>query len=324
MAELKDAYGRILNYVRISLTDRCNFRCSYCMPEEGVKCISHDEIMRYEEVLYLCSVFSELGVQKIRFTGGEPMVRKGLIPFLASVRHKMPDMKIALTTNASLLDTYASSLSSIGLSSLNISLDTLCPEKFKQITRLGELSSVLSGIKAAKAAKIDKIKINTVLIRGFNDMDISELIEFAKTEGHILRFIEFMPLDDSIWSKNSYISAEEIVKILENKGYIPLNESKTSSDGPALYYIHETEHNVVGVIAAVSNHFCADCNRLRVSPSGSLRTCLFSPVEIPLRQLIARQDTKALKELILENALKKPRCWDDVRNGHLNMSKIGG
>ena len=324
MALLIDDYGRHLNYVRISVTDRCNFRCTYCMPAEGVKCMEHKDILRYEEITLLCDAFWQLGVRKFRFTGGEPLVRKGMMDFLASLKVKYPEMKIALTTNASLLGEYSKRLAEIGIHSLNISLDTLDPVKFASVTRIGNLSSVILGIRAAASAGIKNLKLNAVLVKNFNDSEIGELLAFAKREGLMLRLIEFMPIEDSVWSKDSFISGEEILKMLPNgESWVPMN-SKTSEDGPAQYYYNKISDDTIGIITAVSNHFCKNCNRLRVSASGGLRTCLFSPDEVSLRPIIAMNDIELLKDKILESIKSKPKCWNDVRTGQLHMSGIGG
>ena len=208
MAVMTDDFGRDLNYVRISVTDRCNYRCKYCMPPEGVEYLEHSEIMRYEEISFLCSVFWELGVRKVRFTGGEPLVRKGLVSFLKELNREFPEMKTALTTNGSLLEEYAEGLAQANLHSLNISLDTLDPVKFAGVTRLGDLDRVISGIRAAVKAGLRNIKLNTVLIRGFNDGEIAALMNFAKRERVLLRLIEFMPLEDGVWNEESFISGE--------------------------------------------------------------------------------------------------------------------
>lgn len=324
MAGLVDTYGRLLRYVRISVTDRCNFRCAYCMPEEGVRCMKHDEILRYEDISFLCSVFWELGVRKFRFTGGEPLVRKGLVDFLAGLKKDFPEMKLALTTNASLLERCAGRLAEIGLHSLNISLDTLDPQKFAKITRVGSLDAVIKGIRAAKRAGIKNIKLNTVLIRGFNDTEIGNLLAFSKKEGLLLRLIEFMPLEDDVWNEDNFISGSEILSLLpDSEAWKPEKEGG-AEDGPARYYANEKTGDSIGVIEAVSNHFCASCNRLRVSASGGLRTCLFDENEIPLREMIKTRDRAGLTGLILAGAGEKPRCWGDVKAGKQHMSRIGG
>lgn len=324
MAEVIDSYGRHLNYVRISVTDRCNFRCTYCMPPEGVKGIDHNDIMRYEEILRLCMVFRELGVKKFRFTGGEPLVRKDIVPFLAKLRLQLPAVKIAMTTNGFLLEKYAQKLATVPIDSLNISLDTLNHDKFKRITRVDGIERVFSGIRAAVNSGIKNIKINTVLIKGFNDTEISQLLKFSAEEGVLLRLIEFMPLHNSIWNEKHFISSNDILAILKESGDWKLQNSVAFEDGPAKYYRNEKDGAKVGIISAVSDHFCSSCNRLRVSASGNLRTCLFSPQEFPMRELLANPDTTRLKEAILENIKNKPKCWKDIRTGKSRMSSIGG
>ncbi|MEA4873730.1 MAG: GTP 3',8-cyclase MoaA [Synergistaceae bacterium] len=324
MDRLIDDFGRDLNYVRISVTDRCNYRCKYCMPAEGVEFLEHNEIMRYEEISFLCRVLWELGVRKVRFTGGEPLVRRGLVSFLKDLNKEFPEMKTALTTNASLLGQYVEDLVQANLHSLNISLDTLDPVKFADVTRLGNIDDVISGIRAAVRAGVRNIKLNTVLIRGFNDGEIGNLMAFAKREKVLLRLIEFMPLEDDVWNEDAFISGEEILKMLPEGDSWIAEKPASAQAGPARYYRNEKTGDSIGIITAVSNHFCKYCNRLRVSATGKLRTCLFAPDEIPMRPLILNSDSKGLKELILKSIKNKPRCWSDVRAGHQHMSGIGG
>ena len=324
MDRLIDDFGRNLNYVRISVTDRCNYRCKYCMPAEGVEFLEHSEIMRYEEISFLCRVLWELGVRKVRFTGGEPLVRRDLVSFLKELNGEFPEMKTALTTNGSMLGQYAEELAEANLHSLNISLDTLDPVKFADVTRLGNIENVISGIRAAVRAGIRNIKLNTVLIRGFNDGEIGDLMAFAKREKVLLRLIEFMPLEDDVWNEDAFISGEEILKMLPEGDSWQAEKPDSAQAGPAKYYRNETTGDSIGIITAVSNHFCKYCNRLRVSATGKLRTCLFAPVEIPMRPLILNEDSEGLKELILDSIKNKPRCWSDVRAGHQHMSGIGG
>jgi cyclic pyranopterin phosphate synthase len=324
MDRLIDDFGRDLNYVRISVTDRCNYRCKYCMPAEGVEFLEHNEIMRYEEISFLCRVLWELGVRKVRFTGGEPLVRRGLVSFLKDLNKEFPEMKTALTTNASLLGQYAEDLVQANLHSLNISLDTLDPVKFADVTRLGNIDDVISGIRAAVRAGVRNIKLNTVLIRGFNDGEIGNLMAFAKREKVLLRLIEFMPLEDDVWNEDAFISGEEILKMLPEGDSWIAEKPASAQAGPAKYYRNEKTGDSIGIITAVSNHFCKYCNRLRVSATGKLRTCLFAPDETPMRPLILNSDSKGLRELILESIKNKPKCWSDVRAGHQHMSGIGG
>lgn len=324
MGGLTDEYGRNLNYVRISVTDRCNYRCKYCMPPEGVEFLEHNDIMRYEEIIFLCEVLKELGVRKLRFTGGEPLVRRGMVDFLGELNRKFPGMKTALTTNGSLLAQHAEWLAEANLHSLNISLDTLDPVKFADVTRLGKIEDVIEGIRAAVRAKIRNIKLNTVLIKGFNDDEIEDMLKFAKREKVLLRLIEFMPLEDDVWNKDAFISGEEILAMLPGGDAWKPEKPGAAEAGPARYYTNSETGDSIGIITAVSNHFCRYCNRLRISATGRLRTCLFAPDDIPLRHLILKSDKEGLKDLIMGSVRSKPGCWMDVRTGHQHMSGIGG
>lgn len=324
MAGLTDLYGRSLNYARISVTDRCNFRCAYCMPADGIECLAHSDIMRYEEILFLAENLHSLGIRKIRITGGEPFVRKGLTDFIRELREELPDIKIALTTNASLLKQYIKPLSEAGVNSLNISMDTLDPLKFNKITRIGDISSVLESIDAASEAAIENIKLNTVLMRGFNEDEVGDIISYANKRKILPRFIEFMPLESDVWNKNSFISWKEITDSMPGAEAWKPMPVPSGDEGPARYYINRENGCTVGVISAVSDRFCRGCNRIRISASGKLRTCLFDPHETPLRDLIVSRDAAALRERINDAVKNKPRYGEDVRNGALHMSNIGG
>ena len=327
--DIRDRNGRHIDYARISVTDRCNYRCVYCMPEEGVTYIPHENIMRYEEILCLCQILEELGVKKVRFTGGEPFLRKGLVPFLKEFREALPNMAVSLTTNASLLSPYADSLSSIGLSGLNISLDTLDPAKFHAVTRNGDIEDVLKGIRAAKDAGIANIKTNTVLIRGFNDDELADILNYTWGVGVTPRLIEFMPLGDNVWKSDKFIGAPEILDILGGMGEwterlkTPDGGSATPM-GPAKYYVDGRTGNSVGVIEAVSNHFCDSCNRLRITASGVMMACLFSTGGTPLLELIRNGERDAIKSAILKGINMKPDWWEETRDGKQKMSGIGG
>ena len=329
MADIRDRNGRCIDYARISVTDRCNYRCVYCMPEEGVSYISHKDIMRYEEILFLCNILDELGVRKIRFTGGEPLLRKGLVPFLKEFRTTLPNMAISLTTNASMLSGYAEALSAVGLSGLNISLDTLDPVKFHSVTRNGDIKDVLSGITAARDAGILNIKTNTVLIRGFNDDELHDILNYTWNVGVIPRFIEFMPLGDDVWKSDKFISAVEILNMLSESGNWVLQQKTAERGdaiplGPARYYTDNRTGRSVGIIEAVSNHFCDSCNRLRITASGVMMACLFSTNGVPLLELIRNKEKNRIKSAILSGINMKPDWWEETRDGKQQMSGIGG
>jgi len=330
MAGLMGSYNRKLDYVRISITDRCNYRCRYCMPEDGIACLGHDEILSYEEILELCRLLLGMGVRKVRITGGEPMVRKGLIGFLKRLVAELPSLHVALTTNGSFLLSTAEELSGIRLSGLNVSLDSMDPEKFRFLTRLGSLEDVLEGIRAVRSKSGIPIKINTVLIRGFNDGDVPALLSFAKSCGAVLRLIEFMPLDDSVWSRDRFISADEILENLpERENWVPEISGRRDPnhgvpEGPARYLVNARTGQRLGIIAAVSHHFCETCNRLRVTASGELRSCLFSNEGVSLREALREGDLETVRKLILAEAEKKPKCWKDAAASSQHMSQIGG
>ncbi|QTX33544.1 GTP 3',8-cyclase MoaA [Aminithiophilus ramosus] len=322
---LKDRLGREISYVRISLTDRCNFRCVYCMPEEGVPFIDHDLIMTYEEILYLCEIFRDVGIKKIRFTGGEPFVRKGMIAFLKEAQNRLDGVNIALSTNGSFLMETAHEINKISLKSINISLDTLDNYKFQKITRYGDLDVVKKGIIYFSKISQIPIKLNCVLIRGFNDQEMPELISFAREYGLILRFIEFMPLDKDVWDEGGFISSDEIVERLKFYDNWVLQEEKANYfDGPAKYYVNHRYNQKIGVISAVSHHFCSSCNRLRVTALGELKPCLFSDEVIPLRDYIRNRNYNEIIKSIHRSINLKPVCWKNLNKSGKHMSQIGG
>ena len=329
MAYLSDARGRRIDYARISVTDRCNYRCVYCMPEGGVSLLGHAEVMRYEEILFLCAALEELGVRKIRFTGGEPLVRRDMISFLLEFRKRFPDMAVALTTNAALLSRYAGELAALRLSGLNISLDTVDRRKFREITRTGEIEDVFEGIGAAIRAGIANIKTNTVLIRGFNDDELLNIMQYAWSNDIVPRLIEFMPLGDDVWNREKFIGATEILAIMSRHGEWLREEGGDESEedpprGPAKHYRDRETGRMFGIIEAVSNHFCATCNRLRVTAEGKMKACLFGHAGTDLLPLLRLRDMPALKTAIAEGVSLKPGDWEDVRDGKLSMSVIGG
>lgn len=321
---LTDRYKRKIDYVRISVTDRCNFRCRYCMPEEGIPLLDHRDLLTYEELSFLCDTLHRMGVRKVRFTGGEPLVRRGFLGFLRGIRDSMPNLKVALTTNGALLDLYAREIGEIGISGLNVSLDTIQEDKFRYVTRNGELKRVLEGLRASREVGIRSIKVNTVIIRGFNDDEIGDILAFCQENDYLLRLIEFMPMDDGVWSKESFVPAEEILSKVNRGGrWVPFSTGEEVA-GPARYYWDPETGQRIGVISAVSSHFCAWCNRVRVSATGKMRACLFAKEETDLRRFIASGDREGLMAAIADTVNSKPRCWEDVATGDLHMSQIGG
>ena len=322
---LKDRFERQLNYVRISITDRCNFRCLYCMPEEGLEWIPHDRIMTYEEILFLAQVLKGMGVEKVRFTGGEPLVRKGFFPFLDAFNASVTGVRTVLTTNGSLIPQFIDEISRSGLSGVNVSLDTLDEDLFRFITRGGRLQDVIEGIGLlAKRTEIP-IKINTVLMKGVNDGEVKALLDFARFNRAVLRLIEFMPLDDSVWKKDLFIPASAIFqKLPDPEKWERLDKSSDHSAGPARYYRNSSTGQELGLIEAVSHHFCDSCNRLRVSATGIMRPCLFSEEGVFLRPALLSGDAAMVEALVLQAVSCKPGSYNQARSGAMHMSRIGG
>jgi len=322
---MKDDHGRHIDYLRISLTDRCNFRCHYCMPEEGVPSLSHREILTYEEILRVVSLTGEMGVSKIRLTGGEPLVRKGVPGLIKSLKSISTVESVSLTTNGSLLEDMAYVLRQSGLDRINVSLDTLNREKFRNITRRDELSRVLNGIDRALDAGLAPLKINTVLMRGVNDDEVIPLIRYADEKGLLLRFIEQMPFNRS--SGEAYIPTDEILSVVSREFGTPVRYP-TIGFGPSVSYRFGADGPIVGVITPVSHHFCDRCNRMRLTADGKLKPCLLSEEEIDLRtHLRDGSSDRDLESIFRYAMMKKPENHNLSARGfesQRGMSKIGG
>ncbi|HMP80770.1 MAG TPA: GTP 3',8-cyclase MoaA [Pirellulaceae bacterium] len=304
---LVDRFGRRHEALRISVTDRCNIRCFYCMPAEGVQFLPRERVLTYEEIAKLSEVFVSMGVHKIRLTGGEPLVRRDLPVLIRQLKSIDGVTDLALTTNGLLLADQAESLFSAGLSRLNVSLDSLRADVFQQIARYDGLSKVLSGIEAAQRAGFTGIRINAVSIRGLTESDVLPLAEFCKERGLALRFIEYMPLDaDQHWTNSQVLSGRQVLSILESRmgPLIPL--PRTDPSQPAVDYEYADGAGVVGFINSVSEPFCGDCNRLRLTADGQLRNCLFSTVEWNLKDALrSGASDEQLRSLIREAVAAK-------------------
>lgn len=284
---LTDTFGRIHDNLRISITDRCNVRCFYCMPEEGVKYVSHDEILRFEEIERFVRVAASLGVTKVRVTGGEPLVRKGL-PTLIRMLCEIPGIRdLALTTNGVLLSKHARDLYDAGLRRLNVHLDTLDRERFLRITRRDDLDKVLEGLQVAREVGFGPIKINAVAVKNLVEPDIVPLARFGREHGMEIRFIEFMPLDaQGIWARNQVLTAGEIIETLSRE-VAPLIEIPDRDErAPATEYRYADGVGRVGFIASVSRPFCLNCNRIRLTSDGKVRYCLFAIEETDVKGLL--------------------------------------
>lgn len=302
-----DTYNREINYMRISVTDRCNLRCRYCMPEEGVDKLWHSCILSFEEFARLVEIATLVGIRKIRLTGGEPLVRKNISQLISYIS-EIPEIDdIAITTNGTLFAPMAEELKEAGLKRVNISLDSLVAEKFNYITRRGNLSDVKDAIFKALELDLHPVKLNVVVIKGFND---GELIDFAKLAYNYplhVRFIEFMPVGDLLfWEKERMMNTQEMKKVIE-KQYSLTTGKKIMGNGPAKYYNIDGGQGTLGFISPMSNHFCGECNRIRMTAEGGLRGCLYDKREINLQDAIKKgASDEELKQLFIKAVKMKP------------------
>src|SRR5919108_3836772 len=283
---LVDTYKRPIRDLRISVTDRCNFRCTYCMPLDRYEWISKKEILTFEEITRLATLAVKLGVEKIRLTGGEPLVRQNLDQLVAKLSAISGLKDLCLTTNGSLLAEKIGALKAAGLNRVNISVDTLDPEKFRRMTKRGDLNKVLEGIFAAKEHGLDPIKVNAVVERGVNDEDILPLVEFSREHGFAMRFIEYMDVGNSNnWTSEKLVSKKEILQTISAR--YPLREiGRDSGSAPAVDYEFLDGRGDLGVIASVTEPFCSSCTRVRLTADGKMVTCLFSQVGHDVKGLL--------------------------------------
>ena len=327
---MRDTFNRKIDYLRISITDRCNLRCRYCMPEEGVPSVGHGQVLSFEELFRIARIAVEQGVRKIRLTGGEPLVRKGLIPFVERLCQLPQQPELTLTSNGLLLADQAAELKRVGLQRVNVSLDTLNPQRFEQITRRPGLDQVLAGISAAEAAGLWPLKLNMVPIRGVNADEIADFARLTFEHDWQVRFIEFMPVTGGLdYPPESRFPAAEIAEVL--RSIAPLKElERKGPAGPARLYQFEGAKGVVGVIPAVSEHFCGECNRLRLTSDGFLRPCLFCDDEVDLRTPLRQGCSDAdLAQLLIGAVQIKPerhRITEEpvVADRRRKMQGIGG
>jgi cyclic pyranopterin phosphate synthase len=319
---LKDAYSRPIKDLRISVTDRCNYRCTYCMPFDEYIWIDRQEILTFEEITSLAAIFIRLGVEKIRLTGGEPLVRKDLDRLIASLS-ALPGLKdLCLTTNASLLVEQAPALRAAGLKRINVSIDTLDPDKFRRMTKRGDLGKVLEGLFAAKAQGLNPIKINAVIERGVNDGDILELVEFSRQHGFAMRFIEYMDVGNSNdWKSAKMVSKDEILAIIGAR--FPLREKgREGGSAPSVDYTFEDTGGDLGVIASVTEPFCFNCTRGRLTADGKLVTCLFSENGHDLKSLLrGGASDEEIEEVIRGIWFRRTDRYSDERLEAMNSEQ---
>ncbi len=328
---LFDSYGRQIRDLRISLTDRCNFRCFYCLPNGEPPLARKETILTFEEIVKVCEIFVELGIEKIRLTGGEPLIRKDVEKLVSKISNLKPALKdLALTTNGHTLRNRASDLKSAGLDRVTISLDSLKPENFKRITAVDKLEMVLEAIEAAKTAGLEPVKINAAVVRGYNDDEVVDLARFARDNDVSVRFIEFMPLDSGHeWKRELMVSGDEVRGRIDKVFPLKLKKTSRGTETAWKYGFADGAKGEIGIIAPVTQMFCGACSRIRLTADGQIRTCLFSTKEHNLREIMRSGATDAeivefIKEVtILKEASHKINDEAFVQPDR-TMSFIGG
>jgi cyclic pyranopterin phosphate synthase len=329
MKPLIDGHGRPIGDVRVSVTDRCNFRCQYCMPAEGLPWLNRDALLTYEEIERLVRLLSAMGVHDVRLTGGEPLVRRELWRLVEKLSALEDVHDLSLTTNGYLLERQVADLVRAGLKRINVSLDALAPDRFFQLTRRDSLQQVLDGLAAAQRhPELRPIKVNVVALRDFTEDEVVRFAEFARTEPYVVRFIEFMPLDaDRTWSRDRVLPNEQVRAMID--AVYPLEPVGRERHGTSRRWRFADGQGEIGFISPVTEPFCGDCNRIRLTAEGELRTCLFSMTETDLRGPLRSGATDAELETIIRDAV-----WRKELKHHVNdegfvqpartMSRIGG
>jgi cyclic pyranopterin phosphate synthase len=337
-----DLYHRQINYIRVSITDKCNLRCIYCKPSRNFHQIERSQILSYEEILRLIQIAVTCGITKVRLTGGEPLVRRDVINLVRSISRLDGVKDISLTTNGILLNQMAQGLYEAGLHRINVSLDSLNGEKYRNISGLDRLAQVLQGIEKAKAVGFSPIKINMVVIRGINDDEVLDFARLSLSCPFHIRFIEFMPIgNNQLWQERQYFSCGEMEKIIT--AYRPIIPSTSPGgphhslpeggplpeEGPARLYEFEGAPGKIGFISPISNHFCSTCNRIRLTADGKLRSCLFSNQEIDIKEAMRSGGSdEALRQIFIKGIENKPVGLDRSQFSSLKcnrfMNSIGG
>jgi len=325
MVELKDSFGRKINYLRISVTDRCNLRCYYCVPKDKFFLKKREEMLSFEELERIIRVAASIGIKKIRFTGGEPLLRKRIFSLISRVGMISEIVDLGLTTNGTLLKGYARKLKESGLKRINISLDTLDEQKFKKITGANLLPQVMEGIEKSLCL-FEKVKLNVVAVKGTNDDEILDFVEFIQDKPITLRFIEFMPIGNNGWNPNVFLPSSSIRSQIEKKFKLRETGLDSKNSGVELYKIQDFK-GALGFISAITKGFCENCNRLRLTADGFLKPCLLSDVEIDIKSKIRGGDKDwVLAELFKMALASKPEKHNLVQKDKTKrrMYQIGG
>jgi GTP 3',8-cyclase len=308
MADNKDNCSREITYLRVSITDRCNLRCIYCMPPQGLSLMEHEDILSYEEIVRIVNVSAQIGITKVRLTGGEPLLRRNVCHLVRGIIDVPGIQDVSLTTNGVLLKQMARPLWEAGLRRINISLDTLNPLKFRKITRRDHYHAVYDGIREAESVGFSPIRINVVAMKGINDDELGCFARLSMEKPYSIRFIEYMPMGNaSDWDASRFLSGDEIMTQLEKYGRLHAI-ARQASDGPCRRFRFEGAHGEIGLISPITNHFCESCNRLRLTADGKFRSCLLSDNEVAVRNILReRRSNEDLAALICEAISKKPR-----------------
>ena len=329
MEPIVDRFGRVATDLRVSVTDRCNLRCSYCMPPEGLPWLPRAEILDYEEIARLLGVFVGMGVKTVRLTGGEPTVRKNLPELVRLLREAAPEVDLSLTTNGLLLDELAAPLAAAGLDRVNVSIDSLLRHRFAEMTRRDALERVFDGLRAAEAAGLTPIKLNCVVLRDTNEDEVADFADYARRTGYEIRFIEYMPLDaQHAWERAKVVPGREVLERIAER--FPLVAVEHDDPAPArTYRFADGAPGSVGVIASVTEPFCDSCDRMRITADGQFRTCLFALTETDLRgPLRAGADDAAIERLVRDAMWEKGAghriSHPDFVQPTRAMSAIGG
>jgi len=315
---MKDSFGRDIYYLRLSVTDLCNLRCIYCMPEDGVEKRRCEDIMSVDEITEVVRAAAVCGINKVRVTGGEPLVRNGIVEICRRISATPGIKELCLTTNGILLPKYADELKAAGIKRLNISLDSLDPETYREITRTGTLESALEGVRTALDKGFESVKINAVLIGGVNDGEILALLEQTRRHNVNVRFIEVMPIGECAgWAEGRFISTSRVLELAPEL-------IDVGADGVAKLYKLPGGFGTVGLISPISSHFCPTCNRIRVAADGRLKPCLHSAEEINLRGLRGRELEEAIRAAIAGKPQKHKLDAGEISASMRNMNAIGG
>jgi len=327
-ATLIDSFGRVARDLRLSVTDRCNFRCTYCMPAEGLEWLPRDQVLRYEEMARLVGLFVSLGIRSVKITGGEPTVRADLPELVRMLRDVAPEIELSMTTNGVLLDRLARPLAEAGLNRVTVSLDSLARDRFGEMTGRDALSAVSHGIEAAAEAGLSPVKVNCLVIAGTNDDEILDFARWSREHGLEVRFIEYMPLDaDAEWERGKVVPSSELLARI-NAGF-PLIPVDTDSEPARRYLFADGTPGGIGVVSSVSRPFCEKCDRLRLTSEGELRTCLFALDPVDLRGPLRDGASDGMLAATIRDAVS--RKWAGNRIDHpgfvrpdKSMSRIGG